>query len=59
MSTFFNSLGAYSRTFGTTMNGEVQKVLQKGAFAREELLSDVRELVRQHVERSPTPERVA
>jgi signal transduction histidine kinase/DNA-binding response OmpR family regulator len=37
----------------------VQKVLQKGAFAREELWSDVRALVRQHVERSPTPERVA
>jgi signal transduction histidine kinase/DNA-binding response OmpR family regulator len=36
----------------------VQKVLQKGGFAREELLSDVRALVRQHVERSPTPERV-
>ncbi len=27
MSTFFNGLGAFSRTFGTTMNGEVQKVL--------------------------------
>jgi oligoendopeptidase F len=27
MSAFFNSLGAYSRTFGTTMDGEVQKVL--------------------------------
>jgi signal transduction histidine kinase/DNA-binding response OmpR family regulator len=37
----------------------VQQVLQKGAFAREELLSDVCALVRQHVERSPTPERVA
>ena len=37
----------------------VQKVLQKGAFAREELLSDVRALVRQHIEQSPTPERVA
>ena len=27
MSAFFNSLGSFSRTFGTTMNGEVQKVL--------------------------------
>jgi oligoendopeptidase F len=27
MSTFFASLGTFSRTFGTTMNGEVQKVL--------------------------------
>ena len=27
MSTYFTSLGAFSRTFGTTMNGEVQKVL--------------------------------
>ncbi len=27
MSAFFTSLGAYSRTFGTTMNGEVQKLL--------------------------------
>lgn len=26
MSAFFNSLAAFSRTFGTTMNGEVQKV---------------------------------
>jgi oligoendopeptidase F len=26
MSTFFKSLGAFSRTFGTTMNGAVQKV---------------------------------
>ena len=37
----------------------VQKVLQKGASAREDLLSEVRALVRQQVERSPTPERVA
>jgi CheY-like chemotaxis protein len=37
----------------------VQKVLQKGAFAREELLRDVGALVRQHIERSATPERVA
>src|SRR6476619_5579029 len=27
MTAFFNSLGSFSRTFGTTMNGEVQKVL--------------------------------
>jgi len=27
MSAFFNSLGTFSRTYGTTMNGEVQKVL--------------------------------
>jgi oligoendopeptidase F len=27
MSAFFTSLGSFSRTFGTTMNGEVQKVL--------------------------------
>ena len=27
MSAFFNALGRFSRTFGTTMNGEVQKVL--------------------------------
>jgi oligoendopeptidase F len=27
MSAFFNSLGSFSRTYGTTMNGEVQKVL--------------------------------
>ena len=27
MSAFFGALGAFSRTFGTTMNGEVQKVL--------------------------------
>jgi oligoendopeptidase F len=27
MSAFFASLGSFSRTFGTTMNGEVQKVL--------------------------------
>jgi len=27
MSTFFTSLGGFSRTFGTTMNAEVQKVL--------------------------------
>jgi oligoendopeptidase F len=27
MSTFFQSLGSYSRTYGTSMNGEVQKVL--------------------------------
>ncbi len=27
MSAFFRALGAFSRTFGTTMNGEVQKVL--------------------------------
>src|SRR5207253_2943420 len=27
MSAFFTALGAYSRTFGTTMNAEVQKVL--------------------------------
>ena len=27
MAAFFNSLGSFSRTFGTTMNGEVQKVL--------------------------------
>ena len=27
MSTFFKSLGSFGRTFGTTMNGEVQKVL--------------------------------
>jgi oligoendopeptidase F len=27
MSAFFKSLGAFNRTFGTTMNGEVQKVL--------------------------------
>jgi oligoendopeptidase F len=27
MSAFFKALGAFSRTFGTTMNGEVQKVL--------------------------------
>ena len=27
MSTFFNALGSFSGTFGTTMNGEVQKVL--------------------------------
>ncbi len=27
MSAFFQSLGSFSRTFGTTMNGEVQKVL--------------------------------
>ena len=27
MEAFFNSLGSFSRTFGTTMNGEVQKVL--------------------------------
>jgi oligoendopeptidase F len=27
MSTFFSSLGGFSRTFGTTMNAEVQKVL--------------------------------
>jgi oligoendopeptidase F len=26
MSAFFNTLGTFSRTFGTTMNGEVQKV---------------------------------
>src|SRR5215510_3233665 len=26
MSTFFTSLGSFSRTFGTTMNGEIQKV---------------------------------
>ena len=26
MSSFFNALGGFSRTFGTTMNGEVQKV---------------------------------
>ena len=26
MSAFFNALGGFSRTFGTTMNGEVQKV---------------------------------
>src|SRR6185295_15690542 len=33
MSTFFNSLGSFSRTYGTTMNGEVQKVIF-GATAR-------------------------
>jgi len=27
MSSFFGALGSYGRTFGTTMNGEVQKVL--------------------------------
>ena len=27
MSAFFSALGSFSRTFGTTMNGEVQKVL--------------------------------
>jgi oligoendopeptidase F len=27
MSSFFQSLGSFSRTFGTTMNGDVQKVL--------------------------------
>jgi oligoendopeptidase F len=27
MTAFFNSLGSFSRTFGTTMNGEAQKVL--------------------------------
>ena len=27
MSAFFKALGGFSRTFGTTMNGEVQKVL--------------------------------
>ena len=27
MSSFFKALGGFSRTFGTTMNGEVQKVL--------------------------------
>lgn len=27
MSAFFNALGSFNRTFGTTMNGEVQKVL--------------------------------
>jgi oligoendopeptidase F len=27
MSAFFNTLGSFNRTFGTTMNGEVQKVL--------------------------------
>ena len=27
MSAFFQSLGSFSRTYGTTMNGEVQKVL--------------------------------
>jgi len=27
MSSFFNALGSFSRTFGTTMNSEVQKVL--------------------------------
>ena len=26
MSAFFNALGSFGRTFGTTMNGEVQKV---------------------------------
>jgi oligoendopeptidase F len=30
MTAFFNSLGSFSRTFGTTMNGEVQKVLFAG-----------------------------
>ncbi len=27
MSTFFTSLGGFGRTFGTTMNAEIQKVL--------------------------------
>ena len=27
MSAFFTALGTFSRTFGTTMNGEVQKLL--------------------------------
>src|SRR5262245_39830016 len=27
MSTYFNAMGGFSRTFGTTINGEVQKVL--------------------------------
>jgi len=27
MSTFFNALGSYNRTFGTTINGEAQKLL--------------------------------
>jgi hypothetical protein len=26
MTAFFTALGTFSRTFGTTMNGEVQKV---------------------------------
>ncbi len=36
MSTFFNALGQYSGTFGTTINGEVQKValLRQGAEVR-------------------------
>jgi oligoendopeptidase F len=34
MSAFFTSLGRFSRTFGTTMNGEVQKVLFRAKARR-------------------------